>query len=100
LNQINNWNNDDVFIWAHSNGGQIALTTLEATGKMIPTSLWAPVTKPFPYSVLYYTDESADRGKFIRTELAKFEAIYNADQFAITDYVDRIKAPIQLHQGT
>lgn len=100
LDQINNWNGKDVFIWAHSNGGQIALTVLEATGVNYPTTLWAPVTKPFPYSVLYYTDESADRGKFIRRELSKFEAIYNADEFAITDYIDRIKAPIQLHQGT
>jgi len=100
LNQINKWNNQKVYIWAHSNSGQIALTVLEATGLSYPTTLWAPVSKPFPYSVLYYTDESADRGKFIRSELAKFEAIYNADQFAITDYFDKIKAPVQLHQGT
>jgi uncharacterized protein len=100
IDQINNWNHEDVFIWAHSNGGQIALTVLEATGVEYPTTLWAPVTKPFPYSVLYYTDESPDRGRFIRQELARFEELYNPDLFTITDYVDRIKAPIQLHQGT
>ncbi|MBI2028811.1 dienelactone hydrolase family protein [Candidatus Gottesmanbacteria bacterium] len=88
-----------VGIWAHSNGGQITLTVLEATQKEYPTILWAPVTKPFPYSILYYTDEAEDRGKFLRKELAKFEADYNVDEFAIADYVDRIKAPIQFHQG-
>lgn len=100
LDQIEEWNGDDVFFWAHSNGGQIALTVLEATGADYPTTLWAPVTKPFPYSVLYYTDESEDRGKFIRKELARFEELYNPDLFAITDYLDRINAPLQLHQGT
>lgn len=100
LDQIDSWNGKDVFIWAHSNGGQIAITTLEVTGAVYPTTLWAPVTKPFPYSVLYYTDESPDRGKFIRQELSKFEELYNPDLFAITDYIDRINAPIQIHQGT
>lgn len=87
-------------IWAHSNGGQIALTVLEATGKEYPTVLWAPVSKPFPYSVLYYTDEADDRGKFLRREIAKFESEYDANLYSITDYFDRIKAPIQLHQGS
>lgn len=89
-----------VGIWAHSNGGQIAITVLEATQKNYPTVLWAPVTKPFPYSVLYYTDEAEDRGKFLRKELSKFENDYNADLYSITDYLDRIEAPIQLHQGS
>lgn len=87
-------------IWGHSNGGQIALTILEATQKEYPTVLWAPVSKPFPYSVLYYTDEADDRGKFLRKELAKFEQDYNVDLYSITSYFDRIRAPIQLHQGS
>ncbi len=87
-------------IWAHSNGGQIALTTLAATQKPIPTVLWAPVTKPFPYSVLYYTDESADEGTFLRHELAKFENLYLASEFSFTNYLERIHAPIQIHQGS
>ena len=89
-----------VGIWAHSNGGQIALTVLEATQKEYPTTLWAPVTKPFPYSILYYTDNSQDRGKFLRKELSIFETDYNVDEFSIIDYVARIKAPLQLHQGS
>lgn len=88
-----------VGIWGHSNGGQISLTVLEITQKAYPTVLWAPVSKPFPYSVLYYTDESEDRGKLLRREIAKFETDYDANLYSITDYFDRIKAPIQLHQG-
>lgn len=90
----------NIFIWAHSNGGQIALTSLEASGVSYPTVLWAPVTKPFPYSILYYTDESQDNGKFIRHELAKFENDYDVDKFSLTSYLDRVNAPIEFHQGT
>lgn len=89
-----------VGIWAHSNGGQIALSVLEITKKPYPTTLWAPVTKPFPYSILYYTDEADDRGKALRRKLAEFEKNYDVDLYAMTNYIDRIAAPIQLHQGT
>lgn len=100
VSNIENADSSKIGIWGHSNGGQIALTVLEATQKSYPTTLWAPVTKPFPYSILYYTDEASDRGKFLRKELAKFESEYNADLYSITDYIDRITTPIQLHQGS
>ena len=48
-----NWDQKNIFIWAHSNGGQIALTVLEITGENYPTVLWAPVTESFPYSILF-----------------------------------------------
>lgn len=100
LDQIKEWDGKNVFLWGHSNGGQIALTVLEVTGKNYPTVLWAPVSKPFPYSVLYYTDESEDRGKLIRRELANFENLYDVEKYSIDNYLDRIRAPIELHQGT
>lgn len=100
VQKIDGWDKENLFIWGHSNGGHIALTVLEVTGKNLPTTLWAPVTKPFPYSILYYTDEAEDRGKFLRRELAEFEKEYDADLYAIDLYLDRIKAPVQLHQGT
>src|SRR3989344_2169192 len=93
-------NSDKVFIWGHSNGGQIALTILEITGKNIPTVFWAPVSKPFPYSVLYYTDEFDDRGKMLRRVIAEFEKDYDVDKYSITGYFDKINAPLSFHQGT
>lgn len=89
-----------LFIWAHSNGGQIALTSLEVLGDPIPTVLWAPVTKPFPYSVLYYTDESEDRGKLIRNKLAEFERLYDVNNYSLDNYLDRLTAPILIQQGS
>ena len=86
-------------MWGHSNGGQIALTVLEILRKPIPTVLWAPVSKPFPYSILYYTDEFSDRGKLLRKRLAEFEAYYDVELYSLPNYIDNISASIQLHQG-
>ncbi len=88
-----------VGIWGHSNGGQIALTVLEILGKPIPTTLWAPVSKPFPYSILYYTDEAEDHGKLLRRALAKFEESYDVELFSLSNYLSRITGPVQMHQG-
>ena len=89
-----------VGIWGHSNGGQIALTVLEISQKEYPTVLWAPVSKPFPYSILYYTDEAEDRGKALRKKLASFEKDYDVELYNLTNYLDRIKAPVLIQQGT
>ncbi len=89
-----------VGIWGHSNGGQIALTVLEIVNKSYPTSVWAPVTKPFPYSILYYTDEFDDRGKMLRQKLAQFESMYDVELYSMRNYLDYIQSPLQLHQGT
>lgn len=100
LSSLNFVNAQDVYMWAHSNGGQIALSVLEITGKSIPTTLWAPVSKPFPYSILYYTDEYEDGGKALRKVLASFESMYDVDDFSIHKYLEWIQSPIQIHQGT
>lgn len=89
-----------VGLWGHSNGGQIALTVLEVLRQPLPTTLWAPVSKPFPYSILYYTDELADRGKMLRKRLARFEEDYDVELYSMPNHLDRIAAPLQIYQGT
>ena len=88
-----------VGVWGHSNGGHIALSVLAISGKKYPTVLWNPVTKPFPYSILYFTDEYDDGGKALRKSLANFEALYNTDFYDPSRYYDWIQASIQLHQA-
>lgn len=90
---------NNVFFWGHSNGGQVVLSVLEITKKPIPTVLWAPVTKPFPYNVLYFVDETDDKGKYLRKLVSEFEKDYDSDFFSIHKYFGDIAAPIQLHQG-
>ncbi len=91
---------DQIGIWAHSNGGQIALTALEGLGQPIPTTLWAPVTAPFPYSILFFSDEDDDEGQAARANTALFEKNYDAQDFSLTKHLDRLAGPLQLHQGT
>lgn len=86
-------------IWGHSNGGHIALAVLAISGKSYPTVLWAPVSKPFPYSILYYTDEFEDHGKYLRKLVADFEKDYDAEKYSPPSYFSYINAPLELHQG-
>ncbi|MBI2613266.1 MAG: prolyl oligopeptidase family serine peptidase [Candidatus Levybacteria bacterium] len=89
-----------VGIWGHSNGGQIALSVLEITGKNYPTVLWAPVSKPFPYSIFFFMDDFDDHGKALRKVVANFENDYDIELYSPSNFYSWINAPIQIHQGT
>lgn len=99
LDSLTNVDTDHIFLWGHSNGGQIALSVLEITQQNYPTTLWAPVTKGFPYNILYFTDEYEDQGKALRASLADLEELTQAEYYSIDQYLDQIQAPLQLHQG-
>lgn len=88
-----------VGIWGHSNGGQIALSDLEISGAKIPTVLWNPVSESFPYNILYYTNGYDDHGKWLRSELAKFETLYDVENYSTPNFLSWINAPILLQQG-
>lgn len=92
--------NYKIGLWGHSNGGQVILTTLEGFEVSYPTTLWAPVTAPFPYSILYFSDEYQDEGKATRAWLAKFEKEYDVYQFSITKNLDLLNGNIQIQHGT
>ena len=100
LDSLEEADKDKIVIWAHSNGGQIALSVLEITERNIPTSLWAPVSAPFPESILHYTDELEDKGALVKKEIADFESKYDSSQYSTTSYLDWIKAPLIIQQGT
>jgi len=91
---------EKVAIWAHSNGGQIALSVLEIIQKPIPTTLWAPVTQGFPQSVLQYMGELDDQGKKVKAAIEEFLRLYDPELFSIDNYFADIQAPLQVHQGT
>lgn len=88
-------------MWAHSNGGQIALSVLEITSRVLPTSLWAPVSKPFPSSILYYTVDAEDGGRYLRSQLNQFEFVLgnNPVDYSPLTEPSRILAPVQIQQG-
>lgn len=86
-------------IWSHSNGGQIAISVLEITGQNYPTVLWAPMTNPFPVSVLETMDDS-EGGKIVKQKIADFEEEYDSNLYSIDNFYDWINAPMMIHQGT
>jgi len=102
LSSLENWKrgNGKTGIWGHSNGGQIALTLAEISGKEYPTALWAPVSAGFPYSILFYMDGNEPGDRELRKKLVAFESVYDTGLFNPINYLDRINAPVQLHQGT
>lgn len=90
-----------IFLWGHSNGGQIALSVLEIlpVGRQVPTTLWAPVTKGFPESVLTFIGELDDQGLKVKRAIDEFLAIYDTKKYSVDNYFADIQAPLQLHQG-
>lgn len=100
IKSLSEANPDKVFMWGHSNGGQIALSVLEISQKNIPTVLWAPVTKGFPESVLQYMTEMDDQGLKVKKAIDGFQDLYDSNYFSIDHYWQDIVSPLQVHQGT
>ena len=100
IKNLPNADTNKVLMWAHSNGGQIALSVLEINRKSIPTVLWAPVTKGFPESVLQYMGEMDDQGLKVKKAIDDFLSLYESKGYSIDQYWPDIKAPLQVHQGT
>jgi len=90
---------DRIGVWAHSNGGQIALSVLEVTGRKYPTVLWAPMTNPFPQSLIDTADEGEEKQKAIDF-VNLFLKHYDGRRYAFENYYDWIKAPVLIQQGT
>ena len=87
-------------LWGHSNGGQIALSILEITGKNYPTVLWAPVSLGFPECVLTYLGTQEEVGNPVKEKVDEFLINNDPKKYSITEYFDRIKAPFIIHQAT
>jgi dienelactone hydrolase len=84
-----------IVLWGHSNGGQVAVHTLEVLKKPVATVLWAPVTLPFPDSMVFY-----QKGRAPWAE--DFKAEYGTADYSLYDYLHTVapKTPILLEQGS
>ena len=86
-------------LWGHSNGGQIALSVLEITGRFYPTSLWAPVSLGFPESVLIYLGSQEEVGNIVKDKIDEFSKENDPKKYSISTYFDRVKSPFIIHQA-
>ncbi len=91
--------NQKIGLWGYSNGGQIAVSVLEASKQDYPTVLWAPMLAPFPYSILSFSYSDEDQGKSARFWVHDFEKDYDSTKFSITTFIKDINADIQIHQS-
>jgi dienelactone hydrolase len=84
-----------IVAWGHSNGGQVAVQFLEVIKKPVPTVLWAPVTRPFPESLVFYRKgEAGWAQQFIKDN--------EQNDYSLYHYLSQIApgTPILLEQGT
>ena len=92
--------NSRLGLWGHSNGGQIALSVLEITGRAYPTSLWAPVSLGYPECVLTYLGTEEEVGNPVKEKVDEFLINNNPKDYSISEYFNRIKSPFIIHQAT
>lgn len=85
-------------IWGHSNGGQIALSVLEITGKNYPCSLWAPVSLDFPECVLTYLG-TEEVGNIVKEKIDSFLILNDPKKFSVRPYISKLKSNFIIHQG-
>ncbi len=92
----------DIFIWSHSMGGDISLKVLEVAGSKIKrASFWAPVSAPYPESMLYFLKIHDAANYEITKELVY--KYFSADDFvklSPSKNTHFIKSEIILHHGT
>ncbi len=87
-------------LWAHSNGGQVALSVLEISNKNYPTSLWAPVSLPFPECILTYLGEEEEVGNIVKEKIDLFLKNNDPKDFSTADHLELIKnTAFIIHQG-
>jgi uncharacterized protein len=92
----------DIFMWSHSMGGDISLKVLEVAGSKIKrASFWAPVSAPYPESMLYFL-KIHDAANYEKTKELVYK-YFSADDFmklSPSKNTHLIKSNIILHHGT
>lgn len=95
VKNLNFVDENNISFWAHSNGGQIVMSVLEITGEKYPTVLWAPMTNPFPQSVLETIDEDSP----VKEAIEDFSKKYDTRRYAFENYYGWINSPVLIIQG-
>jgi dipeptidyl aminopeptidase/acylaminoacyl peptidase len=106
LDKIPEADTNNVFLYGHSMGGDIALRIIESVESVLPikikaASLWAAVARPFPENNLYFLRKHDPSGAESNLHLIERELeSYNIADFSPMTHLDRIKIPLYVHHGT
>jgi len=92
---------DNIFMYGHSMGGQITLTVLEVTNQIKAASLWAAVSELFPESSLYFIRKRD--AKLAEQRSSQYTKMFGKDnfiKFSPSAYTHLIQTPLIIHHGT
>ena len=62
--------------------------------------LWAPMTNPFPKSVLDTASDLDDGGRMVMEAIGEFEKNYDSRRYAFENYYDWMESFVLINQGT
>ncbi|MFP4364615.1 MAG: alpha/beta hydrolase family protein [Spirochaetia bacterium] len=102
LDTLENVNTDEVFIWGHSMGGDIALRTAVVMQEEIQAiTLWGAVSEEFPESILHYWGRhSTIIAENIRESLEQEYNTKELARFSYHHFFERLDTGIMIHHGT
>lgn len=101
LPDIADANEEKVFMYGHSMGGDVTLRVLETTNIVDGASLWAPAVTTFPESILYFSRKrDSERRVRLESELAATFEAGDWDKVSTLANVDKVQVPVVIHHGT
>jgi dipeptidyl aminopeptidase/acylaminoacyl peptidase len=96
-----NVNQQNIFMYGHSLGGEVVLRILEVTDQVKAASLWAPAVTDFPENVLHFTRRgNSDRAGRIQQEIKDNFSPKDFQTLATIDNLQYLETPVIIHHGT
>jgi len=103
LKSIPNVNQNRIFMYGHSMGGEISLMVMESVPFIRAATLWAPSTTTFPEIVLHFVQNRSSTKKDLETfttQYSEFVNQYPIAQISAIENLDYINTPIIIHHST
>ncbi len=101
LDEIPGADTDNVFLYGHSMGGEIALRIMMVDQEHVRgTSLWAAMSEDFPENLMFYVGGTPESRKVYQAIL---DTEFSRDEYyglSLSPYIDSIETPMIIHQGT
>lgn len=96
-------NQNRIFMYGHSMGGDVTLLVLESTSQIRAASLWAPASTTFPEAVTHFVKTNQPTKKDLdtfNTQYAEYQQKYPLSQITAVDNLNFIQTPLNIHHGT
>ena len=92
---------DNVFLYGHSMGGEIALRMMMVDQESIRgTTLWAAMSEDFPENLMFYVGGTPEGRESYQKILDEEFSRDEYESLSLSPYVDSIETPMIIRQGT